>query len=210
MITTVIFDVGGVQITGLRGVEDSITSKLNLKRNEATSNLEGQHLDDFCNGRISEEEYLSSVIKDAGWSINPDELKRGIRENFKEIAGTREILNDLKASGFKLGILSIHGKEWVEYILKKFDLGSVFDAMSYSYQVGISKPDPQSYQIIMQELGSKPEECLFIDDTQQNISAAKRLGMHAILFVNAQQLREDMSRLGINLKNRRPERAKVH
>jgi epoxide hydrolase-like predicted phosphatase len=210
MITTVIFDVGGVQITGLRGVEDSITSKLNLKRNEATSNLEGQHLDDFCNGRISEEEYLTSVIKDAGWSTNPDELKRGIRENFKEIDGTREILDDLKASGFKLGILSIHGKEWVEYILKKFDLGSVFDAMSYSYQVGISKPDPQSYQIIMQELGSKPEECLFIDDTQQNISAAKRLGMHAILFVNAQQLREDMSRLGINLKNRRPERAKVH
>lgn len=210
MITTVIFDVGGVQITGLRGVEDSITSKLNLKRNEATSNLEGQHLDDFCNGRISEEEYLTSVIKDAGWSTNPDELKRGIRENFKEIDGTREILDDLKASGFKLGILSIHGKEWVEYILKKFDLGSVFDAMSYSYQVGISKPDPQSYQIIMQELGSKPEECLFIDDTRQNISAAKRLGMHAILFVNAQQLREDMSRLGINLKNRRPERAKVH
>lgn len=210
MITTVIFDVGSVQITGLRGVEDSITSKLNLKRNEATSNLEGQHLDDFCNGRISEEEYLTSVIKDAGWSTNPDELKRGIRENFKEIDGTREILDDLKASGFKLGILSIHGKEWVEYILKKFDLGSVFDAMSYSYQVGISKPDPQSYQIIMQELGSKPEECLFIDDTQQNISAAKRLGMHAILFVNAQQLREDMSRLGINLKNRRPERAKVH
>jgi putative hydrolase of the HAD superfamily len=210
MITTVIFDVGGVQITGLRGVEDSITSKLNLNTNEATSNLEGQHLDDFCNGRISEDEYLTSVIREAGWNIKPDDLKRGIRENFREIDGTREIISDLKASGFKLGILSIHGKEWVEYIIKKFDLGSAFDAMSYSYQVGISKPDPRSYQIIMQELGSKPEECLFIDDTPQNIDAAKKLGMHAILFSNAQQLRADISVLGINLKNRRPERAKVY
>ena len=98
MITTVIFDVGGVQITGLRGVEDSITSKLNLNTNEATSNLEGKHLDDFCNGRISEDEYLTSVIREAGWNIKPDDLKRGIRENFREIDGTREIISDLKAS----------------------------------------------------------------------------------------------------------------
>ena len=210
MITTVIFDVGGVQITGLRGVEDSITSKLNMKRDEASSNLEGKHLDDFCNGRISEEEYLIAVIRESGWNISPEELKQGIRENFREIEGTRGVVGDLKASGFKLGILSIHGKEWVEYILKRFDLGSVFDAMSYSYQVGISKPDPRSYQIIMRELGSKPEECLFIDDTPQNISAAKKLGMHAILFSNAQQLRTDISALGISLKNIKPERVKVH
>lgn len=199
MISTIIFDLGDVQLVGLYGIEKRLAPKLRKTEEEIWQGMRGEDLAAFFNGKISEDEYLSRTIKRNAWPLTVDLLKSAIRDNFKEVEGTRKIVEELKEAGYKLGVLSVHGKEWIEYIHAKFDFHLLFDHLSYSYEATVSKPDPLAYKMIMQKFGVRPEECLFIDDIQRNIDAAKALGMHALRFTGASQLREDLAAMGIKL-----------
>ena len=52
----------------------------------------------------------------------------------------------------------------------------------------------------------KPEECAFIDDQKENVTAAKKLGMHGIHYRNFTQFKKELSILGITISPRRASR----
>ena len=51
------------------------------------------------------------------------------------------------------------------------------------------KPDPAIYQLTIERLGdgSRPRECLFVDDNELNVEAARELGMTAVHFQSNEQ-----------------------
>jgi putative hydrolase of the HAD superfamily len=57
-----------------------------------------------------------------------------------------------------------------------------FDVKTYSCAVGATKPDRKIYKHCLRGLAVKPSEAVFLDDRQENVDAAKKLGIHAILF----------------------------
>ncbi len=197
LITTIVFDLSEVLLTGMKGVEYTLEPVLKVHAEQIRGMMLGKDLALFFNGRISEDEYLSRLIKKNRLNADPDTLKTVIRENFREINGTRPIIERLKERGFKLGLLSVHGREWVDYASKKFNYHRLFHSVLYSFEVSASKPDKKAYKLMLERLGSKPEECLFIDDTPANISSASELGMQTILFKSADQLDDDLRSLGV-------------
>ncbi len=56
----------------------------------------------------------------------------------------------------------------------------------------MAKPDPAIYRHTLQQLGTRPEETLFLDDKIENIDAARTLGIRAIQFSTVDQLRADL------------------
>jgi len=58
----------------------------------------------------------------------------------------------------------------------------LFDAQFYSCEVGLAKPDPAYFTHVLEVLGVRPEDALFIDDTAVNVESAARLGLRAELF----------------------------
>ena len=66
-----------------------------------------------------------------------------------------------------------------------------------SYQLGVRKPHPDAYLIPAKQMGVSPEDCIFVDDRQENCDAAIDVGMKAILFRDAEQLTKDLELLGI-------------
>ena len=196
-ISTIIFDLSEVQITGLRGVEKKLGALLGKNPVEISAALLGDDLNSFFHGKISEDEYLYRTIKKNNWRADIGQLKKTIRENFTEIEGTRKIIERLKKQGFKLGLLSVHGKEWIEYSSAKFDYHKLFDVVLYSFEIAVSKPDRKAYEIMIEKLGVKPEECMFVDDSPENLVPAKALGMKAVLFEGADQLEAEFKRIGL-------------
>jgi putative hydrolase of the HAD superfamily len=57
-----------------------------------------------------------------------------------------------------------------------------FDHCYFSCRLGAAKPDPQAFQLVLSDLGAKPDEVLFIDDRPENTGAARDLGMRAVTF----------------------------
>jgi putative hydrolase of the HAD superfamily len=104
----------------------------------------------------------------------------------------------LKERGILTAILSNMGDSVLENMKRKFDWLSRFDLLVWSYQLRMAKPDPAIYRHVLKELGTRPEETLFLDDKLINIEAAQALGMQAIQFSTVQELRDDLAAAGLD------------
>jgi putative hydrolase of the HAD superfamily len=67
-----------------------------------------------------------------------------------------------------------------------------FDVLVWSYQLHMAKPDPAIYRYVLNDLGTRPEETLFLDDRFVNVEAAQALGMKALEFTTVDRLRTDL------------------
>lgn len=71
------------------------------------------------------------------------------------------------------------------------------DGGIFSFREHMIKPDPAIYQLLLKNYSLTPSECVFLDDTQENIDVANVLGIHGITFVNLEQAREALATFGI-------------
>ena len=70
-----------------------------------------------------------------------------------------------------------------------------FDEYVLSYQVGATKPSPEMYQEAVARAQCPAEECLFIDDLEANVDAARREGIPSVQFSSYDQLRRELAEL---------------
>jgi len=75
-----------------------------------------------------------------------------------------------------------------------------FDGVVVSGLEGLVKPDPRIYRVFCERYGLAPDSCVFIDDSEANIVAARRFGMHGIHFTDPRLLRAELIALGLPLK----------
>lgn len=196
VISTIIFDLSEVYINGMYGIEEKIAGSTGqFVKNDYIHSLDVTK--DFFNGKISEDEFWDKLIISHKWNINSLTLKKMIREKMTEIDGTRKIIEKLKDKGYKLGLLSVHAKEWIDHLEAEFDFHKLFDSRLYSFEIGLGKPDPRAFTQILEKLGVSPKECLFIDDYDVNTQAAEVLGISTIIFENAEQLEQELKRMEI-------------
>lgn len=190
MITTIIFDLSEVYLQGIFGSHTHLEKKLGFPVSDEYFYTE--EFNQFMLGQISEDTYWKTVIKNNSWNISVEALKQTARKNFTEIKGTREIIEKLKDLGYTLILLSNHGKEWIEYCEEKYSYHKLFHHSFYSYQLKLSKPDKEIFTTFLKKLQLKPQECLFIDDHEKNILAAKQLHFNTIKFISSKDLQQKL------------------
>lgn len=66
-----------------------------------------------------------------------------------------------------------------------------FDQTYASNKIGEEKPDENFFRVILQAEGVKPEDTFFTDDREENIEVARRVGINAVLFTSAEQLKKE-------------------
>jgi putative hydrolase of the HAD superfamily len=104
----------------------------------------------------------------------------------------------LKQRGLLTAILSNIGDNVLASVEREFDWIHRFDVLVWSYQVHMAKPAPAIYRHVLKELGTQPEEALFLDDKPVNVQAARALGMRAIEFSTIERLRADLIAVGLD------------
>lgn len=195
MIKTIIFDLSEVYLRGLFGTHELLSKRLGIKI-ESPDLLTPLTIRLF-EGKITEDEFWRTLRNKNKWDIRVKELKKIVRSNFREIEGMREIIEKLKKKGYKLGLLSVHTREWVEHCEKQFDYHKLFHSILYSFEIEVCKPEKRAYELMLKKIKSKAENCLFIDDNPENLIAAEKLGIKIILFESAQQLINELKKRGI-------------
>jgi epoxide hydrolase-like predicted phosphatase len=90
---------------------------------------------------------------------------------------------------------------WIDMrknIAQRFGKLDAFEMQIFSAEVGLRKPAPEIFHLVLDLLGADPEEAVFVDDFIENIQAARKLGLRTIHFKNAIQTRQDLvSLLGL-------------
>ena len=127
---------------------------------------------------------LAKVIP--GW--DPEQLAAWYREYqfgydgyIGMFPGIREMVAELKAAGYTLGIVTSRDWNRMPRDLYHFDIGDQFDAVISAESTSAHKPDPEPLQRCLQKLGLQPDEAVYVGDSRLDMLCAKNAGIKCIL-----------------------------
>lgn len=97
------------------------------------------------------------------------------------IRPTEKLIDELKSAGYKLYVLSNMSREFIDF-LRKQKVYENFDGDVVSCEVGIVKPMPEIYDLLIERFDLDPAETIFIDDRKENVDAAAAKGIATFHF----------------------------
>ena len=115
-----------------------------------------------------------------------------------EISGTVDVLEELKTSRkYRLYALTNWSAETFPEALKRYEFLQYFKEILVSGKEGMKKPSAEIYQLALSRFGIDPATAIFIDDSAKNVAGAEAVGIQSIHFKSAEQLRQDLTKLGV-------------
>ena len=111
-----------------------------------------------------------------------------------EIPGMRELVESLKKKGYGVyGLSNWSAETFVPFVKDKYPVLKLLDGYVVSGFEKVKKPDPRLYHILLDRYGLKADECIFIDDSPDNIAAGEALGIRGIVFSSPVELKERLA-----------------
>ena len=153
-------------------------------------------------GKITDEEFWGTVLRPLGFSTG-ESISQFKERHFagQQIrAGMMPLLQQLRR--VLRTALVTNGTHALRHVVlkRKFDIEYLFDEIVISAEVGVAKPDQRIYRVAASRLGVSPDDCVFVDDWQDNVRGATIAGMQGIVFSSVGQLAADLEeRVGVSL-----------
>jgi putative hydrolase of the HAD superfamily len=196
----VISDFGGVLTTPLLGSFAAFQNETGIPTvalGEAMQRIaerDGAHpLFELEKGKITEADFLADMTD----ALEPELGHRPEMHRFREIYFEAldpnepmiELMRGLRDRGFRMALLTNNVREWEPLWRSMMPVDEIFELVVDSAYVGMRKPEPEIYELAVERLGDgiAPRDCLFIDDVEVNVEAARALGMSAVHFQDNEQ-----------------------
>jgi len=140
-------------------------------------------------GEVSKREYFETYLRACGIR-GDEEIERGIRalhedaDDVEFFEMVRETLIELKARGYRLGILTdtYHPKDSKDAWLERNGMDGLWDVYVASCDVGVRKPHPRIYEAALDHLGVRAEESAFVGHKKSELDGAEAVGIATVAF----------------------------
>jgi len=196
MIKAVIFDIGGVCYSGRMELAFKELSK-ELNSKEAID-IYYENEEEMLKGEVSAKDFCDLLSNKINKSS--EEIHNIIMTVWKDFfIPNKELLLMIKnlSRKYKVACLS-NATEFDVENDKRTGFEKAFKPYLNSCDFKLIKPKKEFFLLALKKLNLNAEECLFIDDEESNIKAAKDLGFNAIIFKDVEQLRKDFEDIGVN------------
>jgi len=202
MIEAIIFDFGNVichftndilrqKIADTAGKTVEEINKLIYKDSDVMKRYES--------GKISSAEFYKELCQICGINVLYQELKTIYsKDKYRRVEGTKELIEKLRKN-YKVSLLS-NTSEWDwDYMIKAAPEIETFETITKSYEAGAMKPSPIIFEDALKKLNLKAQECVYTDDIEEYVEAARNLGFIAFQFTTAEKFEEDLKSIGIKI-----------
>jgi putative hydrolase of the HAD superfamily len=198
VIRAVISDFGGVLTTPLTGSFRALADQVGIE--PATmgrafavfAERSGTHpVHELECGRMTEDAFAAGLQRalsdmtgrEVEFTAFTDTLWTGLFPNEPIIA----LMASLRAEGYKMALLTNNVREWESRWRAMAPIDDIFELVIDSAFVGMRKPEPAIYELTLARLGVPADECLFVDDLEDNCAGARAVGMNVVRYVDAGQ-----------------------
>jgi putative hydrolase of the HAD superfamily len=206
-VEAVISDFGGVLTTPLirsfMAFQDvtGISMETLGTTMQRIAEADGEHpLFELERGRITEAAFLERMADELERDLGHRPEMHRFGEIYFEALRPNEpmidLMRELKAGGYRLALLTNNVREWEPVWRSMLPVDEIFELVVDSAFVGCRKPERRIYEIALERLALPAASCLFVDDVEVNVEAARELGLAAIHFrANEQAIPELRSAL---------------
>jgi putative hydrolase of the HAD superfamily len=153
----------------------------------------------YDSGELTYDEFVNSVRNVTGRPKS--EIQQSLQTGTAKNLGLLSYIQELRKHGHKIGLISNVAHDWIRQEFLTAKEQQLFDAMTMSYEEGVTKPHPNMYQTTLKKLDVKPQEAIFIDDIQRYCEAARGMGMQAVVYQNFEQMKTELEELLANTEN---------
>jgi epoxide hydrolase-like predicted phosphatase len=197
VIRAVVFDIGGVlEITPDLGVDQQWETRLGLPPGEILARMR-----DVWRGGSIGTITLDDVHEALGDRLGLDDQKLAqyMADLWREYLGTANTELIEYARGlrprYRTGIVSNSFVGAREREQAAYGFEDLVEEIVYSHEVGFSKPDPRIYALISTRLDVRPEEMVFLDDSDVCVAGARDAGIHAFRYQDNPQAIAEIEKL---------------
>jgi putative hydrolase of the HAD superfamily len=158
------------------------------------ADADGEHpLYELERGRVTEVGFLERLGSELTTDLGHEpELHRFSEIYFEALEPNEpmiELMRGLRARGLRMALLTNNVREWEPLWRSMMPVDEVFELVVDSAFVGMRKPEPEIYELTLERMRAldgagdlAASDCLFVDDIEVNIDAARALGMTAVHF----------------------------
>jgi len=160
---------------------------------------DGELVSEYETGRLSSQQHYRKVCRRLQMEVSI--------EKFRELWGSmflpepllsESFLQDLKKR-YRLMLLSNTNEIHFDFVIQNYPILRMIEERLLSYQAGCMKPQARIFELAIKKAGVAPENIFFTDDRPENIEAAQRSGIQALLFQSETQLKRDMASRGMTV-----------
>ncbi len=195
MITTVIFDLGGVLVrTENKLPRQKLAEKYRMSYQELSDLVYRTKTAELATiGKVSAEDHQQTILKNLNlpldsFSTFEDEFWGGDKLDSHLV----EFIQSLRGE-YKTVLLSNAWDNLRKLLEELWKIDGVFDHIFISAELGFAKPDTEIYKVVIDSLDQDPAELILIDDFVENVKAARESGLNAVHFRTRDQALADLA-----------------
>lgn len=198
MIKAILFDNNGVLTTNDQENTYKVVAEFLKVSVDEVIKLFKPYVLDLDKGKLEQKDFYATILKNGNFKKSIDEFAEIHLNAYKPKIENQELAKNLKEY-YKIALLTNFGNAFWE-MFPKWGLDKVFnrEEVFVSADIGLAKPDPAYFIYVLEKLNILAEETVFIDDNEENILAAKNMGINTILFRGDKNLVESLGKLGIS------------
>jgi putative hydrolase of the HAD superfamily len=160
---------------------------------------DGEHpLYELERGRMAEADFLERLRRELASELGHEPEMHGFKEIYFDALEPNEpmieLMRSLRDRGLRMALLTNNVREWEPLWRSMLPVDEIFELVVDSAFVGMRKPDREIYELTLERTRElpgagdlAPGECLFVDDVEVNVAAARALGLAAVHFRSNEQ-----------------------
>ena len=153
---------------------------------------------DYEHGWISTSQFMSNVRTSLPVEVSEDECRQAWQNIFTPCDEMLQFARALR-NRYAVYLLSNTNELHWDYLDRRLGISEIAVDYVASHQVGAMKPNVEIYLAALERFSIIPEQSVYIDDIEENVSAAEKLGLKGVHHQNPSQTKAVLSALGVNV-----------
>jgi putative hydrolase of the HAD superfamily len=189
--TNIFFDIGGVLGTNGWDREQRLAARHQFQLGDEFDSRHGEIVAEWETGRMSLDEYLDFAVFHCPRSFTRDDFARFMFDQSEPFPRVISLVRRVADAG-KVRLFTLNNESVALNVhrIDSFGLRDIFEAFFSSCWLGVRKPTPLIFERALGISQALPEESLFIDDREQNLLPARKLGLRVHCFGGDEKLLE--------------------
>lgn len=196
MIKAVLFDLGDMVFNpDWKSMNEKMVEETGLPILMSKEMMKIYH-DEVLVGTSTMEEMIKKSIDEKGLDLSVEKFITAYKKNYEKYSPINgDVLDLIKRLRREVKIFALSNTNSIhKEVNKGRGLFNNFDEVFLSFEIGIRKPNPEIYNIILDKVRLNPQEIVFIDDNEENIERAKSLGFIGIKYNGFESLLAELKK----------------
>ena len=196
-IKWILFDVGGVIVKfTMTNPEGYTVGTRFFDQKELEGFFFTKEYNNYMLGELSHEQFIGRYLKRRKLDLSIEEFDELFKKDVTPTEGMGDLIEKLSQK-YKVALATNEGKMLTRYKIEGSHVLPYLSKIIASYLLREIKPSISFFKKTLKIINAKPDECVFIDDTQENVDVANSLGIKGVLFTGVPKLIEEFNKLNI-------------